>query len=83
MEDSLRKIAQNLTAGVSCTAYDARVADEFAVTCPYCGEEIEIYVEPDVRGSFVQDCEVCCNPWQVTITRDRDGDVDVRVDRLD
>ena len=36
--------------------------DLFAVTCPYCGEPAEIYVEPDVRGQFVQDCEVCCNP---------------------
>jgi hypothetical protein len=41
--------------------------DEFVVTCPYCGEEVAIYVEPDVRGHFVQDCEVCCNPWQVTV----------------
>ena len=41
--------------------------DEFYVTCPYCGETVEIYVEPDVRGSFVQDCEVCCNPWTVRI----------------
>ncbi|HEX3128545.1 MAG TPA: CPXCG motif-containing cysteine-rich protein [Thermoanaerobaculia bacterium] len=31
----------------------------------------------------MQDCEVCCNPWQVTVTRDRDGDADVRVERLD
>ena len=42
--------------------------DRFLVTCPYCGEQIEIYVEPDVRGSFVQDCEVCCNPWRVRVT---------------
>lgn len=41
---------------------------EFVVQCPYCGEMVEIYLEPDVRGSFVQDCEVCCNPWQVRIT---------------
>ena len=46
--------------------------DEFTVTCPYCGEAIEIYVEPDLRGSFVQDCEVCCNPWRVRIVGDRD-----------
>ena len=46
--------------------------DEFVVTCPYCGEAIEIYIEPDVRGSFVQDCEVCCNPWRVRIVGDRD-----------
>ena len=42
--------------------------DEFSVTCPYCGEEMEIYVEPDLRGSFVQDCEVCCNPWRVRVS---------------
>jgi hypothetical protein len=22
----------------------------------------------------VQDCPVCCQPWQVEVTRDRDGD---------
>jgi hypothetical protein len=43
---------------------------EFLVTCPYCGEEVEIYLEPDVRGTLVQDCEVCCNPWQVRVTWD-------------
>jgi hypothetical protein len=45
---------------------------EFQVTCPYCGEEVEIYLEPDVTGTLVQDCEVCCNPWLVRITRDGD-----------
>ena len=41
---------------------------EFLVQCPYCGEQVEIYVEPDVRGVLVQDCEVCCNPWQVRVS---------------
>ena len=45
---------------------------QFFVACPYCGEEVEIYVEPDVTGSFVQDCEVCCNPWRVRVLGDRD-----------
>jgi hypothetical protein len=40
------------------------------VTCPYCGEEIEIYIELDVSGSYIQDCEVCCNPWTVRVSRD-------------
>jgi Cysteine-rich CPXCG len=42
--------------------------DEVAITCPFCGEVVEIYIEPDVRGAFIQDCEVCCNPWRVHVT---------------
>jgi hypothetical protein len=56
--------------------------DEVSVTCPYCGEEVDIHIEEDVRGSFVQDCEVCCNRWLVRVTRTRDG-VDVTVGRAD
>lgn len=56
--------------------------DRFLVTCPYCGEEVEIYLEPDVGGSFVQDCEVCCNPWRISVSRDGDDRV-VDVGRAD
>ena len=45
---------------------------QFEVVCPHCGAEVEIYLEPDVMGSLVQDCEVCCRPWQVHVTRDAD-----------
>ena len=56
--------------------------DEFVVTCPYCGEEIELHIEEDVRGSFVQDWEVCCHPWLVRVARTADG-TDVHVARGD
>ena len=56
--------------------------DTHLVTCPYCGEEIEIYVEPDVRGSYVQDCEVCCNPWMVHVDRE-DDELFVQISRAD
>jgi hypothetical protein len=56
--------------------------DEFLVQCPYCGEAIDVHVEEDVSGSFVQDCEVCCNPWLVRVTRS-DGATDVQVVRGD
>jgi hypothetical protein len=55
------------------------------VQCPYCGEpgEVAADYDPESPGDqvFVQDCEVCCNPWQVTVTRDRYGDPEVRVER--
>lgn len=49
-----------------------RMDETHVVTCPYCGEKIQIYVELDVRGSYVQDCEVCCNPWMVHVSREDD-----------
>jgi hypothetical protein len=54
----------------------------FEVTCPYCGEPVEIYVERDTSGRFVQDCEVCCNPWLVRVTHE-DGDRWVTIGRAD
>jgi len=56
--------------------------DVFSVGCPYCGETVEIYVEPDVRGTLIQDCEVCCNPWTLRVTREGD-DRWVTVERAD
>ena len=44
--------------------------DHFRITCPYCNESVEIYLEPDVEGELVQDCEVCCNPWQLRVSDD-------------
>jgi hypothetical protein len=65
-------------------AHHIPVESVFVVTCPYCGEEVEIYLEPEVRGSLVQDCEVCCNPWNVYVSpADEDGERYVQVSRGD
>jgi hypothetical protein len=35
--------------------------------CPYCGEQISMVVDLSVRlQTYVEDCEVCCNPIEVT-----------------
>ena len=44
--------------------------DTVTVTCPYCRERIELYVDPATTGTFAEDCEVCCRPWQVTAWRE-------------
>jgi hypothetical protein len=46
------------------------------VMCPYCGEMAELTVEDEgwSRQSYVQDCPVCCQPWQVDLVRDAEGD---------
>lgn len=56
--------------------------DAFFVTCPYCGEQVEVYLEPEVRGDLVQDCEVCCNPWLIRVIKD-DGERAVVITRAD
>ena len=45
------------------------------VICPYCGEPSEISLDPGsgTAQSYVEDCPVCCRPWQVTVTYDTDG----------
>jgi len=36
-------------------------------TCPYCWERISMLLDNSVNNqSYVEDCEVCCNPIQVT-----------------
>lgn len=35
--------------------------------CPYCGEEISMVLDLSVRRqTYVEDCEVCCNPIEIS-----------------
>lgn len=48
--------------------------DSARVRCPYCHERVELFVDPDTSGSFVEDCAVCCRPWAVQVATDDDGE---------
>ena len=55
----------------------AREMNEYIpIMCPYCGEMAELTFEDEgwSRQSYVQDCPVCCQPWQVELMRDAEGD---------
>jgi transposase-like protein len=45
------------------------------LNCPYCGEAVELEIDESGgnRQSFVQDCPVCCRPWQVEIRLDQEN----------
>ena len=58
------------------------MSEDFVVTCPYCGENVDVHLERDVHGSVVQDCDVCCNPWLLRIESD-DDERTVTVSRAD
>ncbi len=75
---------------------DEDLADEFPsadgtadgdalITCPYCGEQVEITLDAGggARQDYVEDCEVCCQPWRVSVHYGPDGHADVQVMPLD
>jgi transcription elongation factor Elf1 len=40
---------------------------EHSFNCPYCGEEISMVLDLSVRRqTYVEDCEVCCKPIEVS-----------------
>lgn len=57
------------------------VDDPVNVRCPYCGRANRIVLSPETEGTLVQDCEVCCKPWQVVVRLEGDGTRQVRVER--
>jgi len=61
-------------------------ADTSAVVyCPWCGEASEIAVDPGSGAAqdYVEDCPVCCRPWQVHVRYRGDGGAEVAVTRAD
>ena len=53
--------------------------------CPYCNESVEITLDPGGGSTqeYVEDCEVCCQPWTVKVRYGEDGTAEVSVDPLD
>lgn len=51
------------------------MTEPLELNCPYCGEPVEIDIDEGgaSRQSYVEDCSVCCRPWNVKIIRNRDG----------
>ena len=52
------------------------------VHCPYCGEELEIGLDPGNGASqdYVEDCQVCCRPMRVFVNYGEDGGAEVGVE---
>jgi hypothetical protein len=50
---------------------------EYLFTCPYCWEEISMVLDTSVRRqTYIEDCEVCCNPIEVRYVVDDEGSID-------
>ena len=64
---------------------DGTADTEAVVLCPYCGETMDIALDPGSgpRQEYVEDCQVCCRPWQVHVTYLADGSGEVNVEASD
>ncbi|HEV8264230.1 MAG TPA: CPXCG motif-containing cysteine-rich protein [Gemmatimonadales bacterium] len=64
---------------------DGTVDTRAVVVCPYCGEANDIVL--DAGGGefqeYVEDCQVCCRPWRLTVIYDEAGAARVAVAPLD
>ena len=46
---------------------------EKTVQCPYCGESIDVLLDPSVpHQNYIEDCQVCCSPIIFDVTADAD-----------
>jgi Cysteine-rich CPXCG len=65
-------------------AGDGTADGDAVITCPYCGESIEIVLDAGSgsRQEYVEDCEVCCRPWRVLVRYGRRGQATVNIEPL-
>lgn len=46
---------------------------EHSFNCPHCGEEISMVLDLSVRRqTYVEDCEVCCRPIEISYSVEDD-----------
>ncbi len=47
---------------------------EHFFTCPHCWEEISVLIDTSVpHQKYVEDCEVCCSPMEITASCEDGG----------
>lgn len=58
--------------------------EECFLDCPYCGEPISVLVDCSLeQQSYVEDCQVCCQPMVIHAVVDEDGVPSVNAQRED
>ncbi|MBT8244015.1 MAG: CPXCG motif-containing cysteine-rich protein [Winogradskyella sp.] len=45
--------------------------EEYFFQCPHCWEEISMLIDvSETQQTYIEDCEVCCNPIQINAVTD-------------
>lgn len=57
---------------------------ERSASCPYCGEMLQLLVDPENIGAdYIEDCQVCCSPMVVRVWLDELGEPQLELCRED
>lgn len=58
--------------------------EEVEIGCPYCGERISLLVDGSAGAQeYIEDCQVCCRPINLSVTVDEEGVPQVEVSSED
>ncbi len=50
------------------------MTEEHYFQCPYCWEEISMILDKSIiSDDYIEDCEVCCNPIEISYQSDGDN----------
>ena len=58
--------------------------DNAEIQCPYCGERIELELDTTTPAQrYIEDCQVCCRPIEISTTTGDSGEIQLIVARDD
>lgn len=58
--------------------------DEYFFQCPYCWEQISMLIDvSQPNQSYIEDCEICCNPIEVSITAENQEIVSFQAESIE
>lgn len=56
------------------------VLQETRIQCPYCGENIDVFIDDSVpQQDYIEDCQVCCRPINFFVVINHTGEAAVTV----
>lgn len=81
LEKEMETVLQTVAPPKDDTVELEPIDEWVSVSCPFCGENIDVHVTSDEEGqTLTEDCEVCCRPVSMTITIE-EGEVSVEAYR--
>ncbi|WP_138433230.1 CPXCG motif-containing cysteine-rich protein [Winogradskyella algicola] len=58
--------------------------EEHFFQCPYCWEQISMLIDVSQnQQTYIEDCEICCNPIQISVTVEAQQIVNFQAENLE